>query len=211
MVSQASQQTILPSNILSAGNDDYDVDFIEASIQRAVTSVMNNGDIFVVETSSARNNDQNQIVIEGEKTGDDKRHAICMLLLGCIALASVAVTAIGAMISLRVSASNNQSIPPTMVPITAANSSTMTHLTVASWNGNRTIVNALTDSQGPTIAMVPGGRLFIELMNRSDTNFTFFDIVKGLKLSEENLSLLVSKLVSPLWSSHMVSSASWWQ
>ena len=211
MVSQASQQTILPSNILSAGNDDYDVDFIEASIQRAVTSVMNNGDIFVVETSSARNNDQNQIVIEGEKTGDDKRHAICVLLLGCIALASVAVTAIGAMISLRVSASNNQSIPPTMVPITAANSSTMTHLTVAPWNGNRTIVNALTDSQGPTIAMVPGGRLFIELMNRSDTNFTFFDIVKGLKLSEENLSLLVSKLVSPMWSSHVVSSASWWQ
>ena len=211
MVSQASQQTILPSNILSAGNEDYDVDFIEASIQRAVTSVMNNGDIFVVETSSARNNDQNQIVIEGEKTGDDKRHAICMLLLGCIALASVAVTAIGALLSSQVSASNNQSIPPTMVPITAANSSTMTHLTVASWNGNRTIVNALTDSQGPTIAMVPGGRLFIELMNRSDTNFTFFDIVKGLKLSEENLSLLVSKLVSPMWSSHVVSSASWWQ
>ena len=211
MVSQASQQTILPSNILSAGNDDYDVDFIEASIQRAVTSVMNNGDIFVVETSSARNNDQNQIVIEGEKTGDDKRHAICVLLLGCIALASVAVTAIGAMLSSQVSASNNQSIPPTMVPITAANSSTMTHLTVAPWNGNRTIVNALTDSQGPTIAMVPGGRLFIELMNRSDTNFTFFDIVKGLKLSEENLSILVSKLVSPMWSSHMVSSASWWQ
>ena len=211
MVSQASQQTILPSNILSAGNEDYDVDFIEASIQRAVTSVMNNGDVFVVETSSARNNNQNQIVIEGEKTGDDKRHAICVLLLGCIALASVAVTAIGAMLSSQVSASNNQSVPPTMVPITAANSSTMTHLTVASWNGNRTIVNALTDSQGPTIAMVPGGRLFIELMNRSDTNFTFFDIVKGLKLSEENLSLLVSKLVSPMWSSHVVSSASWWQ
>ena len=211
MVSQASQQTILPSNILSAGNDDYDVDFIEASIQRAVTSVMNNGDVFVVETSSARNNNQNQIVIEGEKTGDDKRHAICMLLLGCIALASVAVTAIGALLSSQVSASNNQSIPPTMVPITAANSSTMTHLTVASWNGNRTIVNALTEGEGPTISMVPGGRLFIELMNRSDTNFTFFDIVKGLKLSEENLSLLVSKLVSPMWSSHMVSSASWWQ
>ena len=211
MASQASQQTILPSNILSASNDDNDIEVLEASIQRAVTSVLNNGDVFVVETSSTRNNDQNQIVIEGVKAGDDKRHAICVILLGCIALASVAVTAIGAMLSSQVSASNNQSVPPTMVPITAANSSTMTHLTVASWNGNRTIVNALTDSQGPTIAMVPGGRLFIELMNRSDTNFTFFDIVKGLKLSEENLSLLVSKLVSPMWSSHVVSSASWWQ
>ena len=73
MVSPTSQQTILPSNILSEINDDNDIEVLDASIQRAVTSVINNGDIFVVEIANTNYNDQDHIVIEGVKTVDKKR------------------------------------------------------------------------------------------------------------------------------------------
>ena len=206
MVSQATQQSTYPSSAVSTNNYDYDVEVLEANIQSAVTSVMNSGDIFIVETANTHNNNQNQMVIEGVKTNDDKRRAVCVLFLGCIALASVAVTAIAAIISSRVQPSRSHSVPPTLVPVIPGSNSTTAYNAAPSWNGNRTIANALADSQGLSISIVPGGRLFIELMNRTDTNYTFFGIRKGLILPEGDLTFLVSKLVSPLWSSHMVSS-----
>ena len=210
MVSPTSQQTILPSNILSEINDDNDIEVLDASIQRAVTSVINNGDIFVVEAANTLNNDQDHIVIEGVKTVDKKRRAVCVLLLGCLALASAAA-AVATVISSWIFPSDSHSMLPTLPPMISGSNSTIAYTKKNYWNENRTIADALIDGQGPTISMVPGGRLFIELMNRTDTNFTFFGIMKDLKLPEGEMRFLVSKLVSPMWSSHMVSSASWWQ
>ena len=206
MVSQAYQPSLLPSNIESANDDDNDVEVLEASIQRAVTSVMNNGDIFVVETANTNYNDIDHIVIEGVKTADDKRRAVCFFFLGCVALASVAVTAIAAIVTSKVTPSDIHSMFPTLDPIIPGSNSTITNTTNIYLNLNRTIADALVEGQGPTISLVPGGRLFIELMNNTDTNFTFFGIVKGLKLPEGDVTFLVSKLVSTLWRSHMVSS-----
>jgi hypothetical protein len=205
MVSQVSQQTILRSNILSSSNYDNDVEVLEASIQRAVTSVIHNGDIFVVETSNTHNNDHNRIVIEGVKTVDNKRRAVCVLLLGCVALASAAA-AVAAVISSWVSPFDSHSMHPTIAPMIPGSNSTITYTAKTYWNENRTIADELADGQGLTISMLPGGRLFIEIMNRTDTNFTFFGIDKDAEIPESDDSSLVSKLVSPLWSSHMVSS-----
>jgi hypothetical protein len=206
MVFQAYQPPILPSNVVIANDDDNDVEELEASIHRAVTSVMNNGDIFVVETLNTNYNDQDHIVIEGVKTADNKRRDVYAFFLGCVALASVAVTAIAAMITSRGTPSDIHSMLPTLDPIIPGSNSTITNTTNTYWNLNRTIAYALVEGQGPTISLVPGGRLFIELMNNTDTNFTFFGIVKGLKLPEGDATFLVSKLVSPVWSGHMVSS-----
>jgi hypothetical protein len=206
MVSPTSQQTILPSNILSEINDDNDVEVLEASIQRAATSVINNGDIFVVEIANTNYNDQDNIVIEGVKTVDKKRRAVCVLLLGCLALASAAA-AVAAEISSWIFPTDSHSMPPTLPPMISASNSTIAYTTINHWNENRTIADALIDGHGSTILMVRGGRLFIEIMNRTDTNFTYFGIMKGLELPEGDLRFLVSKLVSPLWSCHLVSSA----
>ena len=204
MVSPTSQQTILPSNIVSEINDDNDIEVLDASIQRAVTSVMNNGDIFVVETSNTHNNDHNPIVIEGVKTADNKRRAVCVLLLGCLTLASAAA-AVAAVISSWVSPSDSHSMVPTLAPMIPGSNSTIEYTAKNYWNENRTIADELGNGQGLTIAMLPGGRLFIEIMNRTNTNFTFFGIDKDAEIPDSNDSSLVSKLVSPLWSSHMVS------
>ena len=102
--------------------------------------------------------------------------------------------------------SDIHSMFPTLDPIIPGSNSTITNTTNIYLNLNRTIADALVEGQGPTISLVPGGRLFIELMNNTDTNFTFFGIVKGLKLPEGDVTFLVSKLVSTLWRSHMVSS-----
>ena len=204
MVSPTSQQTILPSNILSAINDDNDVGVLEASIQCAETSVINNGDIFIVEAANTLNNDQDHIVIEGVKTVDKKRRAVSVLLLGCLALASAAA-AVVAMISSRISLSDRQSMLPTIAPMIPGSNSTIENTTINHWNENRTIADALIDGHGSTILMVPGGRLFIELINRTDTNFTYFGVMKGLELPKGDLRYLVSKLVSLLWSCHLVS------
>ena len=208
MVSQAIQQPICPDNIVSENDDDSDGEVLDASIQRAVTSVMNSGEIFVAETANTHNNDQNQILIEGVKTTDNKRHAICILLLGGIALSSAA--AIAAVISSRISPSGSHFVPPTVVPVIPSSNITMSNTAVTYWNGNMTIVNELTNGQGPSISMVPGGRLFIELINQTDTNFTFFGIDKDAQIPDSSDSLLVSKLVSPLWSSHVVRSSNCW-
>ena len=204
MLSPTSQQTILPSNIVSEINDDNDIEVLDASIQRAVTSVMNNGDIFVVETSNTHNNDHNPIVIEGVKTADNKRRAVCVLLVGCLALASAAA-AVAAVISSWVFPSNSHSMLPTLAPMIPVSNSTIEYTAKNYWNENRTIADELGNGQGLTIAMLPGGRLFIEIMNRTNTNFTFFGIDKDAEIPDSNDSSLVSKLVSPLWSSHMVS------
>ena len=209
MVSQSSQQSTIPNSAVSTSNYDNDVEVLEASIQCAVTSVMNNGDIFIVETANTHNNNQNHMVIEGVKTNDDKRRAVCVLFLGYIALASIAATAIIAIISSGVPPSGSRSIPPTQVPVIPGSNSTMAYTSVSSCNENSKIANVLADSRGLSVSMVPGGRLFIELMNRTDTNFTFFGIDKDAGIPDSSDSFLVSKLVSPLWSSHMVRSPCW--
>ena len=208
MVSQSSQQSTIPSSAVSGNDYDNDVEVLEASIERAVTSVMNNGDIFVVETANTHNNNnQSHMVIEGVKTNDDKRRAVCFLFLGCIALASIAATAIVAIISSGVPPYGSHSIPPTLVPMIPGRNSTMAYTSVSSCNENSKIANVLADSRGLSVSMVPGGRLFIELMNRTDTNFTFFGIDKDAGIPDSSDSFLVSKLVSPLWSSHVVRSS----
>jgi hypothetical protein len=70
---------------------------------------------------------------------------------------------------------------------------------------NLTIAQAILTDEDNFFLKTVAGELFLEELNRTDVNVTFFGIKEGANLLEGVDPLLISKMISSLWTGHVVS------
>ena len=154
-------------------------------------------DIFHAELANG-----DEIIIEGVKT-INRMCRLISILAGCIVLASV--IAVGAaMIASRLLAVP----PPSAAPY---NDSGLV-------NGNETTMNATgalpsneylnSNEAGNTLSSFVGtdsGKVILQMLNRTDTNFTHFGISSDAAILEGTDLMLITKMITPLWNGHAVS------
>jgi len=152
-------------------------------------------DIFHAELANG-----DEIIIEGVKT-INRMCRLISILAGCIVLASV--IAVGAaMIASRLLA-----VPP---PPSAA-----PHNDSGLFNENETTMNATgalpsneylnSNEAGNTLSSFVGtdsGKVILQMLNRTDTNFTHFGISSDAAILEGTDLMLITKMITPLWNGH---------
>ena len=158
-------------------------------------------EIFEAELASTQK--KNQLVIEGVKSTNTWPRQMGIRLLGGFVLFSAVVIAAVLITTWLTSSSKSTNTDPNAVNAKEGSASPDVPYT-AIWNLNLTIAESLS-SREPSISILPGGPLFLEILNCTDKNFTFFGIKRQLDLLTGLDSSLLSKLVSPLWTSHTVS------
>ena len=70
-----------------------------------------------------------------------------------------------------------------------------------------TIADALLHNRGHLVALLAAGRLLIDILNDTDTNYTYFGMVEEATLLANVDSTILSKFLSPYWNGHVVSTA----
>ena len=157
----------------------------------------------VFEAELATTQKKNQLVIEGVNSTKTWPRQLYIRLLGGITLASAVALAAVLITTWLTSSSHSNNINSIVATGKQDSASPDLPYTVR-WNLNWTIADALS-SKEPSISILPGGPLFLEILSRTATNFTFFGIKRQLDLLTGLESSLLSKLVSPSWTSHTVS------
>jgi hypothetical protein len=61
----------------------------------------------------------------------------------------------------------------------------------------------ISDSKS-SLLLSKGGELFLEMMNQTDTMFTYFHVSREAKVEDSIPSSLLSNLILPQWSGHTV-------
>jgi hypothetical protein len=166
-------------------------------------------DIYVAEISSIVPQEQ-LLVIEGVKTAEPRCHPRIYWIAGFLVVATGIV-----MIATHIVPSSSAETP---------GSSTNATLSIAALNGtptsaptrsilggnmNWTIADAIDNDGSSVHAFVNKdvADIFGPLMNRTDTNFTFFGMTGvEAKLLEGLSASQISKLILPLWNTHLVRS-----
>jgi hypothetical protein len=192
-----------------AGTGQQSVTMMNRDEEQAQTGDNDVGAHCTIFTAELARTPQEHILIQGVATTDPKLKRVC-LLVGFVLLFSVVALA-AALITNRLTSSGssteknnasndpfprNESPDPTMAPTTFRG------------NMNWTIGDALRydSTEGQYVYLTTGGQLFLEAMNRKDTNYTLFMASKEASFLEGlDLSSLVSKLVLPEWDGHVVS------
>jgi hypothetical protein len=56
------------------------------------------------------------------------------------------------------------------------------------------------------INFIPSGKLFVDILNRTDSNFTLFGVMRDASILDAADWTFVSTMIQPLWSGHLVRS-----
>ena len=158
----------------------------------------------------------NQLLIQGVKMTSQWHRRILLFMGGSIALAVLAtIVAIVTTKLLTKSGSrlehesqsnhaNQNTIVPSSLNDTTNNTLFVTSAALKKGNLSWTIADDMANDEGLSLTTVAGGRIFLDLINSTDINFTFFGIQRDANVLDGVDPLLISKLVSPLWSGHAV-------
>lgn len=191
-----SQELSPPRDCLSEGTDSHNVE--------------PSHDCSIVDAKLTELPD-NQLLIQGVKVTSQWHRRLYLCVGGSLALAILAtLVAIGATKLLTKSRSQSLSnhskqtiMPP---PLNTTTNSTLFVTSISQKQGNLswTIADDMANDEGLSLTSFAGGRLFLDLVNNTDLNFTFFGIQKNANILDGVDPSLISKLVSPLWSGHAV-------
>jgi uncharacterized surface protein with fasciclin (FAS1) repeats len=191
----------LPERTTSIRTDDTGDELLYAETMNTPS------DFFVAELSRAPNDQF--LVIDGVHTDDLKRYRTLWTLV-CILVLFVVITLAAGLITRRITSSTSRSPNPsnaTMDPSTPL-VPVETLVPAQAPRLNLTIADSLKiggRNKGFTIVDMFAGQIFLETVNRTDTNFTFFGITRGAKIFEGVDPSLLGKITSPSWSGHIVS------
>jgi uncharacterized surface protein with fasciclin (FAS1) repeats len=154
-----------------------------------------------------------KLLIHGVSTIDPKRRRI-YTLVGCLALLSVLTVVASFLVRSIISSASGSAVDDRSSNGTFRASpdedATIAPISDSLFRGNMnwTIAFCFAASDGITVADSPGGQLFLETLNRTDTNFTFFGVTGKMNILEGTPISLITKMASPLWSGHTVSKVS---
>jgi hypothetical protein len=150
------------------------------------------------------------IVVDGVKTIDPRTRRICLFLgfLFFISLVAMGAARLTAWVKSsssgyaddQESRSSNQTLDP---PLSKENEESFLFL-------NQTIADYLKKNAraGQSLAYTKAGELLFPIVNRTDVNFTYFGVDTGTAttLLAGVPAALISKMITPLWNGHTVSS-----
>ena len=68
-----------------------------------------------------------------------------------------------------------------------------------------TVADALLNNRGHSVALLTAGHLLFDIMNDTETNFTYFGIVEDASFLLIADAATLSKYLTPLWIGHVVS------
>ncbi len=191
----------------SAGGNGLDSSKVtlNSSVQEAESSL--DAIIFTAELApeAAR---KEYMVIEGLRTANPKRRKTYMVL-ACFAVLSFVTLATALILinrnePLPASPVNQTMIPfvpynPAPFPPTSAPTGGDINVTIADQSYLDHLENLVS------LAALDIGRLFLETVNRTDTNFTFFWASQSASLSAVYLTARIVKFALPIWRGHLVS------
>ena len=165
--------------------------------------------VVVVEIPTTRPNDQ--LLVEGVTPTSKKpqrKRQVCIVIAGVILVCFLALLT-GKIITWLTYSDSHSSVSSeanssqsnqTTVPIEQKPSRTGTY-------SNLTIGEELRhDATGADIlSFLEGGRLFLDKVDKPESNFTFFGIRNEANVAMHVGTLLIAKLANPVWNGHVVS------
>ena len=175
---------------------------MEAEMRNTTTN-----DVFIATTFRAPDAVEDLLLIDGVKSIDPRvyqRRAIAGFLV-LIALVAVAV----GMITHRLV---NLSTTKTVAPASAPKSITMAPTSNLNWTLADRAISSRLDNRFVSSPFI--SQVFLNRFNRTDTNFTFFAVERGVNLFQGYDVDFISQFSGPSWVGHLVSvekSGSQWQ
>ena len=68
-----------------------------------------------------------------------------------------------------------------------------------------TVADALLHNRGHLVALLTAGHLLFDILNDTETNFTYFGMIEEATLLANVDSAILAKFITPLWNGHVVS------
>lgn len=185
--------------------------------------------VFNAEISRNNRGLDNLLLIDGVKLTDPlHRRALFLIQFGGIALASIIAAVVAAITILSIglrsspqptlSPSSDSHSPRSLPPL--ANETIFDELSpeeekmirqssrsiVTGGNTSTSIADSLLYGveNGISLLILPSGRLFLDLLNRTDRNFTLFGIMRDQGLLDGFDVSFIAMMIQPLWSGHTV-------
>jgi hypothetical protein len=168
----------------------------------------------VLTAEIARTRSDEIILIDGVRTTNPKLRRLCVALRFLVLFAVVTVSA--GLITTRLFTSSGNAPSPDNEPKTSAPASqdaqspSMTTPTVSrgnlSWTCADTIVHS--ENEGSIVGWYVStikSKIYLDLINRTDINFTIFGISGNANIFAGEFSSLLTQIVTPLWYGHFVS------
>jgi len=175
--------------------------------------VVTSHDFFVAE-ASAQIPDA-PLLIEGVKTANPMHQRIC-IIFGSLVFFSVVAMSVGIITHVITSSSHSSHVHSSNTSMASNSPSGVYESYQASTSGPSTSpyggnIN-WTISEGfysqpnlaSSILLSKGGNVFLDTLNRTDTNFTVFGFSKWASLPESVPLTLVTKMIGSLWSGHVL-------
>ena len=208
--------------VLSATHDGgimLDTVLLDASIRVVDNSNKQANDFYVAELLPPR--DDNILLIEGVVRPVDSRTRRVCLAVGFLVLLSI-IAVVAAKITTWISSSSPASSnTPAGTPGDSQEgreslqrnntlSSVATHHVLG--NSSWTFADAIAASgkQGGIVGWYVStinGKIYLDMINRTDTNFTIFGISRQVNIFDGEFAALLTKIVTPLWYGHFVSAS----
>jgi hypothetical protein len=211
------------SSSAEANNADVDLESYGTQTRNGNQYYAENEDIYTAEIATTP---VDELVIEGVRAKDPRFWRV-LIFVGSIVLASIVAVA-AAMIATKVAGSapqatvsagtvTNPAANQTLVPISTQYNGTSSLPpevvdTVAPTsapteaNLNWTIADKLRSvtGQGPSVATTRAGDIFIKMIARTDTKFTYFGVSMKANLLDAVPLSFISRFYLPLWNGHVV-------
>jgi hypothetical protein len=195
-------------------DDDWADEVIDANIRVVGSSSNTANDFYVAELLPPR--DDNILLIEGVKPADSKTRRVCSVV-GFLVLLSI-ISVVAAKITTWISSSSASNRSPTPGDLQEGGgdpiggNSTLSPHASPQFLGNLswTFADAIahSENEGSIVGWYVStinGKIYLDLINRTDINFTIFGISDNVNIFGWEFSSLLTKIVTPLWYGHFVS------
>ena len=161
------------------------------------------GDPFVAEVITTETDDNAaQFVIEGVKVRSNNHRLplssfifIVVVVVVSVSLATFMITNLFHSMESNIATSSTATGSPASSPIGENH--------YDQWTISEYLFHDV--KEGPSVAKLDAGKLFLEMLNRTDVNFTYFGVANTATLLSNVELSLIAKLLKSSWNGHVVS------